>query len=134
MKTNLQKILSVSGHSELFNYVNQANSGVIVEALVSKKRTMFGLQSRMTSLSDISIFTVDEELPLQKVFEKMRDHLNGGAAPAHKSSPDELKAFFGEVVPEYDGNRFYVSHMKKVADWYNQLREFASLDFEEKEK
>ena len=32
---------------------------------------------------------------------------------------------------EYDADRFYVSHMKKIIDWYNDLIRFASLDFEE---
>jgi hypothetical protein len=133
MKTNLQKILSISGQSGLFLFINQANSGVIVESLITKKRTLFGMQSRLTSLSDISIFTTQEELPLKSVLEKMRDHLSSGQAPDSKSNPDTLKKFFETVVPEYDKDRFYTSHMKKVVEWYNILRENASLDFEEKE-
>lgn len=134
MKTNLQKVLSVSGHPGLFHFVNQANSGVIVESLETKKRTLFGLQSRMTSLSDISIFTNDEELPLKSVLEKMKEKLGEGEAPGSKSAPETLKSFFSEVIPEYDRDRFYVSHMKKVVDWYNQLLKYASLDFEEQDK
>lgn len=133
MKTNLQKILSISGQSGLFLFINQANSGVIVESLITKKRTLFGMQSRLTSLSDISIFTTQEELPLKSVLEKMRDHLAGGEAPDSKSTPDALKKFFESVVPDYDKERFYTSHMKKVVDWYNLLRENASLEFEEKD-
>ncbi len=134
MKTNLQKILSVSGQAGLFLFINQANSGVIVESLSSKKRSLFGMQSRMTSLSDISIFTTEEELPLQKVLEAMRDYLSSEEAPSAKADPAVLKEFFDKVIPNYDRDRFYVSHMKKVVEWYNQLRSFASLDFEEKEQ
>lgn len=134
MKTNLQKILSVSGQAGLFLFINQANSGVIVESLSSKKRSLFGMQSRMTSLSDISIFTTEEELPLQKVLEAMRDYLSSEEAPSAKADPEVLKEFFDKVIPNYDRDRFYVSHMKKVVEWYNQLRSFASLDFEEKEQ
>ena len=134
MKTNLQKILSVSGQAGLFLFINQANSGVIVESLSSKKRSLFGMQSRMTSLSDISIFTTEEELPLQKVLEAMRDYLSSEEAPSAKADPEVLKEFFDKVIPNYDRDRFYVSHMKKVVEWYNQLRSFAYLDFEEKEQ
>ena len=92
------------------------------------------MQSRMTSLSDISIFTTEEELPLQKVLEAMRDYLSSEEAPSAKADPEVLKEFFDKVIPNYDRDRFYVSHMKKVVEWYNQLRSFASLDFEEKEQ
>lgn len=131
MKTNLQKILSISGQSGLFLFINQANSGVIVESLTTKKRNLFGMQSRLTSLSDISIFTEDEELPLKRVLEMMRDHLSGNEAPDSKSTPEVLKIFFKTVVPNYDQERFYTSHMKKVVDWYNLLKTYASLDFED---
>ena len=53
--------------------------------------------------------------------------------PSGKSDPEVLKEFFGKVVPDYDGERFYPSHMKKVVEWYNCLKEYASLDFETEE-
>ena len=50
-----------------------------------------------------------------------------------KLPENELKALFAKAVPDYDQNRFYPSHMKKVLDWYNQLARYASLDFVEEE-
>ena len=50
-------------------------------------------------------------------------------APSSKSNPEELKALFEKALPAYDRDRFYVSHMKKVVDWYNALKNFATLDF-----
>jgi len=47
---------------------------------------------------------------------------------------EELKSLFKKALPDYDGDRFYVSHMKKVVEWYNELREKASLDFVEEEE
>lgn len=134
MKTNLQKILSVSGQPGLFEYVNQANAGVIVESLINKKRNCFGMQSRVTSLSDISIYTTSEEVSLRSVLEKMREHLGEQDAPSPKSYPSVLKSLFNEVLPDYDQDRFYVSHMKKVVEWYNILKNHASLDFEDEKK
>jgi len=129
-KTNLQKIFSIAGQPGLFKFVAQANSGVIVESLSTGKRNMYGLSARLTSLSDISIYTVDEELPLLKVLESMKNLLGESDAPISKSKPEELKEFFGKVIPDYDRERFYISHMKKIADWYNELKKYASLDFE----
>ena len=51
-----------------------------------------------------------------------------------KSDPKAIKAFFAEVIPDYDEDRFYVSHMKKILDWYEVLRNHASLEFVEDEE
>ena len=129
MKTDLSKILSVSGQSGLFLYLSQARAGAIVESLADKKRSCFGMSSRITTLEDVSIYTEDGEVKLKEVFLKMKDVLGDEDAPSAKSSPDDLKAFFEKALPEYDRDRFYVSHMKKVVEWYNALKHYASLDF-----
>ena len=133
MKTDLTKILAISGKSGFFLYFSQARSGAIVEALADKKRSSFGMSSKITSLADISIYTDEEEVKLQQVFLNMKEVLGEDDAPSAKSSPEELKAFFGKALPTYDRDRFYVSHMKKVVEWYNSLKKYASLDFEELE-
>ena len=129
MKTDLSKILAVSGQSGLFLYVSQARSGAIVEALADKKRSTVGMTSKITSLADISIYTDDEEVKLQQVFLNMKEVLSDADAPSAKSDPQELKALFEKALPSYDRDRFYVSHMKKVVEWYNALKRYASLDF-----
>ena len=131
MKTDLARILSVSGQHGLFNYIAQARNGAIVEALSDKRRTCFDMKSRITTLADISIYTSEGEMKLQEVFQKLHDTLGEADAPTSKASADELKALFLKAIPNYDGDRFYVSHMKKVVDWYNELKNFASLDFED---
>ena len=129
MKTDLSRILSISGQSGLFLYVSQARSGAIVEALSDKKRSTVGMTSKLTSLADISIYTDDEEVKLQQVFLNMKEVLGDADAPSPKSSAEELKALFEKALSAYDRDRFYVSHMKKVVDWYNNLKKYASLDF-----
>ena len=129
MKTDLSKILAVSGQSGLFLYVSQARSGAIVEALADKKRSTVGMTSKITSLADISIYTDEEEVKLQQVFLNMKEVLSDADAPSAKSDPQELKALFEKALPSYDRDRFYVSHMKKVVEWYNALKHYASLDF-----
>ena len=129
MKTDLTKILAISGQSGLYLYVSQARNGAIVEALADKKRTSVGMTNKLTSLADISIYTDDEEVKLQQVFLNMKEVLGENDAPSAKSKPEELKALFEKALPTYDRDRFYVSHMKKVVEWYNTLKNYASLDF-----
>ncbi len=131
MKTDLARILSVSGQHGLFNYIAQARNGAIVEALSDKRRTCFDMKSRITTLADISIYTSEGELKLKDVFLKLQAVLGDADAPTAKASSEELKSLFAKAVPDYDADRFYVSHMKKVVEWYNELKNFASLDFEE---
>ena len=129
MKTDLSKILAVSGQSGLFLYVSQARNGAIVESLADKKRSTVGMTSKITSLADISIYTDEEEVKLKQVFLNMKEVLSDADAPSAKSDPQELKALFEKALPSYDRDRFYVSHMKKVVEWYNALKHYASLDF-----
>ena len=129
MKTDLSKILAISVQSGLYLYVSQARNGAIVEALADKKRTSVGMTNKITSLADISIYTDDEEVKLQQVFLNMKEVLGENDAPSAKSDPNELKALFEKALPTYDRDRFYVSHMKKVVEWYNALKKYATLDF-----
>ena len=129
MKTDLSRILAISGQSGLYLYISQARNGAVVEALADKKRSSVGMTSKLTSLADISIYTDDEEVKLQDVFLKMKDVLGEADAPSAKSEPAALKDLFEKALPDYDRDRFYVSHMKKVVEWYNALKNYASLDF-----
>ena len=131
MKTDLASILSVSGQHGLYLYLAQARNGAIAESLSDKKRTCFDIKTRLTTLADIAIYTSEGELKLKEVFLKLKDVLGDADAPSPKASSEELKALFAKAVPDYDADRFYVSHMKKVVEWYNELKNYASLDFAE---
>ena len=134
MKTNLAKILSVSGQHGLYLYLAQARGGVIAESVADKKRTVFDVRSRVTTLADIAIFTDEGEMKLSDVFLALQKALDGKEAPSAKSADADLKALFAKAVPNYDGDRFYVSHMRKIVEWYNELLKYASLDFETEEE
>ena len=134
MKTDLTRILAISGQSGLYLYVSQARNGAIVESLADKKRSSVSATSKITSLADISIYTDEEEVKLQQVFLNIKEVLGEADAPTSKASADELKSLFEKALPDYDRDRFYVSHMKKVVDWYNFLKKYASLDFVDPEE
>ena len=129
MKTDLAKTLAIRGQHGLFNYIAQSRTGAIVESLSDKKRANFSASAGITTLADISIYTEEGEMKLQEVFLKLKEALGDTPAPDAKASPETLKALFAKAIPTYDADRFYVSHMKKVVEWYRELVQYASLDF-----
>lgn len=127
----LKGILAISGQGGLFKLVSETKNGIIVESLVTGKRQPAYASARVSALEDIAIYSDVDEIPLKEVFKKISEKENGEAAISHKSSSNEIKAYFEEVLPEYDEDRVYVSDMKKVIQWYNLLQEKELLDFSE---
>ncbi len=134
MQTDLARILSVSGQHGLFQYVAQSRNGAIAESLETKQRKVFTASNRISSLADIAIYTSEGELKLDQVFLAIKDALGDAEAPSAKASEKELVALFSKAIPNYDADRFYVSHMRKVIDWYSQIVKYASLDFVKEEE
>jgi hypothetical protein len=133
MQVDLQKILSASGYPGLYKYLSQGRQGVIVESLLTGKRSCLPQSAKASSLSDITIFTnATDDMLIQEVFVRIREKENGGAAISSKSTAEELIAYFDELVPEYDRNKVFPSHMKKLVEWYNLLQQKDMLDFLEK--
>ncbi|MCQ2155005.1 MAG: DUF5606 domain-containing protein [Bacteroidales bacterium] len=133
-KTDLSKILAVSGYPGLYRFVAQSRTGAIAESLADGHRVNFPANGKITTLEDISIYTDDAEVKLREVFEKMKKALATASAPGAKAPENEIRALFEKALPDYDRDRFYLSHMKKVVTWYNELKEKASLDFVDPEK
>ena len=129
MQTDLRKVLSVSGQRGLYMYVAHARNGVIAESFADKKRVVFSGTSRISSLADIAIFTSEGELRLGEVFLAIKEALGEAEAPSSKASESEIVALFTKAIPDYDSDRFYLSHMRKVLDWYSEIVKYASLDF-----
>ena len=129
MKTDLRRILSVSGQHGLYRYLAQARNGAVAENLADKKRTVFTGSSRITTLADIAIYTSEGEMKLSDVFLAIKAALGDAKAPSAKASDKEVMDFFAKAIPDYDADRFYLSHMRKVLDWYSQIVKYASLDF-----
>ena len=88
------------------------------------------MQSNVSVLSEIAIYTLTEELPLKEVFKKIKEKENGKPTSiSHKDSKDVLEEYFFEVLPDYDEDRVYASDIKKVVQWYNLLQSKNLLDF-----
>lgn len=130
----LKGILAISGQSGLYKVLTEGKNNVIVESLLTGKRSTVYTDAKMSALEDIAIYTTQEDVPLRKVLKKIADKENGGPAIDVKNSPDELKKYFAEILPEYDKERVYFSDVKKVISWYNLLQEKGMLDLVEEEE
>lgn len=138
---NLKEILSISGQSGLYKFISQGRQGIIVESFEDKKRTCVYATQKVTALEDIAIYSDDKEVPLEDILKTIYEKEEGGVSIDHKSSPEELKKYMTEILPDYDRERVYVSDIKKVVQWYNILHKHKLLKFdkekeekEEKEK
>jgi hypothetical protein len=127
----LKDILSISGQPGLFKMVSKGSNNVIVESLLNGKRFPAFSSNKIISLEDIAIFTDQGEVPLEKVLKKIAEKEDFKKSINHKSSPEALKNYFREILPDFDEERVYVSDIKKVVQWYNLLVEKEMLNFEE---
>jgi Domain of unknown function (DUF6852)/Domain of unknown function (DUF5606) len=132
---SLEKVLSISEKPGLFKLVTQTRNGFIAESLIDGKRLSVSINSNVSLLSEIAIYTLTEEVPLIKVLKTIKDKENGKATSiSHKSSKDELEEFFFEVLPDYDEDRVYASDIKKIIRWYNLLQQNNMLDLLEEDE
>ena len=129
----LKGILAIAGQPGLFKVVSEGRNSVVVESLLTGKKSTAFANAKMSTLEDIAIYTVNEDLPLKKVFQQISEKENGGAAISAKASNDELKDYFETILPQFDKERVYVSDIKKVISWYNLLQEKGLLNFEEEQ-
>lgn len=130
---DLKEIMAIAGKPGLYKMVAQAKNGIIVESIVDQKRIQAFTHDKISSLEEISIFTETEDKPLKEVLKSMFEKLEGKEAPDFKNDSSKLKTFFGEMMPDYDKERVYVSHMQKIVTWYNLLLQQNLLNFEEEE-
>ncbi|RUT79217.1 DUF5606 family protein [Ancylomarina longa] len=124
----LKGILAISGYPGLFKMVSNSKNAIIVESLIDKKRMPAYASSKISALEDIAIFTDEGDVPLTDVFVSIKEKENGEKAISHKASGNDLKAYMGAILPNYDEDRVYVSDMKKIFQWYNLLQENGLLE------
>ena len=119
----LRTILSISGKPGLYKLESHAKNMLIVESLIDKKKIPAHAKDKVISLGDIAIYTEDGETPLHKVLTSVKEKENGEVASINptKASTDEMRAYFAEVLPNFDRDRVYPSDIRKLLNWYNIL-------------
>jgi hypothetical protein len=45
------------------------------------------------------------------------------------ATPEELVEYFESIIPDYDRERVYLTHIKKMFSWYNILVANGVVDF-----
>jgi len=128
---NLDKILSISGKPGLYALKVQTRTGFVAESLLDGKKSTVGLKVNVSLLSEISIYTLNEEKPLAEVMRNIAIKEDNGPAISHKEDNAKLVAYFTEILPEYDSERVYPSDIKKVLNWYNLLQSRGLVSKEE---
>jgi hypothetical protein len=119
---SLQKILSISGKPGLFELKLQTRTGFVVESLLDGKKLTMGMKSNVSLLTEIAVYTYNEEVKLAEVFKAIATKENDGMAISHKEDNTTLLSYFREVLPEFDEDRVYASDIKKILNWYNILQ------------
>ena len=129
-----ETILAISGKPGLYRLVARGNGNLIVASIDEQKRRITaGSRDRVTSLRDVSMYTMDDDKPLMEVFESIKEKYNGQPVDIQTSKADkaQLFAFLDEVLPENDADRIYPGDVKKLIQWYNILVENGVTDFDE---
>lgn len=132
----LKKILSVSGKPGLYQMVSQGKNMLIIESLTDKKRIPAYARDKVISLGDIAIYTNEKEVPLYEVLSSVKQKENGQKVSIElsKASPDELRAYLAELLPDFDRERVYPTDIKRLLTWYNLLLEAGITEYEPQEE
>ncbi|WP_289158138.1 DUF5606 domain-containing protein [uncultured Muribaculum sp.] len=131
----LKTILAISGKPGLYKLVRQGKNMLIVESLADKKRVPAYAHDKVISLGDIAMYTVEDDIPLGDVLESLKAKTEGKPVDIKSFKDDsEVRAFFKEVLPEFDEDRVYTADIKKLFTWYNQLLAAGITDFKDAEE
>ena len=131
----IDKILSISGKPGLYRLVSRGKNMLICESLIDGRRCPALQHDKVLSLANIAMYTVEGEVPLNTVFGKAKELTGGKIAPVTPKDPaDKQRAWFAEVMPEYDADRVHAGDIRKFIQWFNVLIETGNDDFSEPEK
>ena len=115
----LKTILSISGKPGLYKLVSHGKNMLIVESLTDNKRVPAYAKDKVISLGDIAIYTDETEVPLHEVLTSVKNKEEGKAASLvpSKATTDQLRAYFAEVLPSYDRERYNILINAGITDF-----------------
>lgn len=131
----IETILAISGKPGLYRLLSRGKNMLICESLLDGRRSPIHQRDRVVALGEIAMYTVDGEVPLNSVFAKAKALTGGKISPVSTKDPAEAqRAWFAEVMPEYDADRVHAGDIKKFIQWFNLLVETGNDDFSEPEQ
>lgn len=126
----IRNILAIAGRPGLYKIVNQGKNMLIVSQLATGKCQPAYARDKVSSLGDISIYTVTDDKPLSEVFELIKAKNEGNKVDIKAIGGDsEIREYFAGILPEFDNDRVYTADIKKIFSWYNQLIDAGITDF-----
>ncbi len=133
---NLSNILAVSGKPDLNELVSRTRNGAIVKNLVTNAKFPVFATSNISQLSEIRMYTTNDERPLEEIFENIYKLLEAKPTEFDPKKADSATLFemLGKVLPDYDTERVHVSDAKKLFIWYNILLNAGKLTSDENDK
>jgi len=129
----ISEVLAISGKPGLFKVLASSTKNLVVESMLDGKRTSVPGSIRVSSLSDITMYTIKEDVPLKDILIKMHKKNKGDSALSHNSSPQEIKDFVDGIISDLDHDRVYSSDLRKLVQWYNILISQKALPFDPEE-
>lgn len=121
----LSEIVSISGKPGLFLFINSSRVPYTVEELETGRRMPVFGREKMSLLSNISMYTTEGEKPLAEVMQRMYETFGEEIPDAQtvSESAETLKTFLDKALPNWDQERIHQSDIKKLAKWYQILRQ-----------
>lgn len=131
----LKNILSITGKPGLYKLVSRGNNMLIVESLIDGKRMPTYARDKIVSLAEVSMFTTGDDIALSEVLTKVgeKEGLKVASIDPKKADNDAIRAYFAEVLPDFDRDRVYPTDIRKLVQWYNILINAGITDFTTKE-
>ena len=127
---DLTNILAVSGKPDLNEMISRTKNGAIVKNLVTGQKFPVFASSSISQLSEIRMFTTNDEKPLEEIFENIYKILDAKPTDFDPKKAESAMLFdlLGKVLPDYDTERVHASDAKKLFAWYNVLLNAGKLN------
>ncbi len=114
-------ILAIAGKPGLYKVLTSGSASIVVESMLDGKRSSVSGTSRVSNLADITMYTMEADVPLCDILNRIHEAQKGIEGPSHKDSAQGIRDFVDGIVPELDHDRVYQSDLKKLVQWYNIL-------------
>jgi hypothetical protein len=132
---SLESVLSISGLPGLFKLVGNRSNGLLVQGLDDQKILFASSRKhRFTPLETIAIYTIEDSTPIGEVFKKMLSLEEAGKIGDPQAGSEVLRAYFREVLPDYDELKVHDKDIRKVLKWFSLLKEKKLLDLSSEEE
>lgn len=121
---NIKNIIAVSGLPGLYKIISTKNNGLLVaDPDTGKTKFCSVRQHQFTPMETVAIYTEDDTVAIDKVFQNMLDKLQELPVPAPNADHKDLQKYFAIIIPDYDRDKVFHSDMKKIIKWFNYLNE-----------